>query len=95
MNTPLRATQIVRKIMREHGKHTIFTNKLVSSRTVKCYVGILSDGRSGVSADDARMVKAITKALSEAGVKDTAVRYTVADPHSYLSRGAIIIQVPL
>lgn len=48
----LKHTRQIRKIMKEHGRSQIFTNKYVLTRTVKCY-----------APRDDRQIKKLMKAL--------------------------------
>ena len=61
----IRPTQIVRSVMRAHGKFSelVFTNSYKHCRTVKCY-----GGSEEMSAE-------IRNMLSAAGVKDFTVKF--------------------
>jgi len=90
----MQATQIVRNVMRGTGRCQIYTNKVYNptQRAVKCY--------KSADEDDKKMIRAIRKALGEAGVSNFEVRQTEAGGDSCYSYpgaiivGAIIVQVP-
>lgn len=86
----MQATQIVRNVMRGTGRCQIYTNKVSNptQRAVKCY-------KSTDEKKNKKMIRAIRKALGEAGISNYEVRQTEAGGDScYSHPGAIIVQVP-
>ena len=79
-------TKQVRKIMRDHGRSTIYTNKLVKNRTIKCYAN-----RFSPSINDT-MIDEIKKRLTADNIPHT-INYNYTKNY----RGgatAIIVRIP-
>lgn len=75
-------TKLVRKVMREHGKRSVYTNKLKRGRTVKCYVG---DEHPILAAE-------IRNALWAAGLKTYEIRW---GPRMDWAPGdSLIVEIP-
>lgn len=87
----IRPTQIVRSVMRAHGKttHRIFTNSYDNCRTVKCY----ASGSENVLIGDIRtaLVKAGVKEFSIKTIPSTswANRHNSNNPYS-----SLIVRIP-
>ena len=77
--------QIVRSIMREFGKNTIYNNKQKTMRSMKCY--------AYKPEKDSEMVKKISRALKKAKVPFN-VNYTFYGC-DVRSMDSVIIQLPL
>jgi hypothetical protein len=77
------ATKIIRKVMREHGKTRIYTNKLKNGRTVKCYTDAI--------IIDYDLIADIKKALRDADY-DYHVRLLEGD--SWSIGDSLIVEVP-
>jgi hypothetical protein len=90
----MRATQIVRDVMRAYNRDTIYTNKVANPgrRTVKCYE-IRDEKRNN------QMIRDIGKALCKAGYSGYTVRQTevpadFAFDYGSRCQGAVIYEVP-
>ena len=83
----IRPTQIVRSVMRAHGKnpYMIFTNSYKHCRTVKCYV------HNDQSLQN--LIDAIRRALEGAGVDELGFRVRPA-PFWRAGVGSLIVRIP-
>ena len=82
----IRPTQIVRGVMRAHGKfpEMIFTNKYKTCRTVKCYV------RPDMT--HVELIGDIRTALVKAGVVDFDIK--IKDSTTWRAANSLIVSIP-
>ena len=82
----IRPTQIVRGVMRAHGKfpEMIFTNKYKTSRTVKCYVR--------PDKTHVELIGDIRTALVKAGVVDFNIK--IKDAPHWRAANSLIVSIP-
>jgi hypothetical protein len=83
---PLVITKQVRKIMRTHGRSTIYTNKLVNNRTIKCYANQFEP-----EVNDT-MIAEIKKRLTADNIPHTIYYHSTESFYGDVT--AIIVRIP-
>ena len=88
----IRPTQIVRGVMRAHGKfpEMIFTNKYKTCRTVKCYVR--PDITRAIYMTQVELIGDIRTALVKAGVVDFDIK--IKDSTTWRAANSLIVRIP-
>jgi len=87
----MRATLVVRDVMKQHGKTMIWTNKYQHCRTVKCWAGAPNDkAHAALEAD-------ITAALRANGTRGIGFRPLTnsGSGHAYPAMNSFIVRLPL